>query len=226
MIAGTARAQSSAETPRALFDVNVGAQPQRHTIVTASTIPIYQESAAITSTLPIRNGALLDVTGGYRVWPHLAIAVGFSTFGRPSDGAVSATIPNPVFYGRPFAATASAAGLAHSERGVHLQAIWFVPVRDRLELALSAGPSLIHVSQDMTPTVTIAANSQTVSVTPVTQSGFAKGANAGVSVNYLFTPRVGLGVFVRYAGGSIDLPSAGTVAVGGAQTGVGLRLRF
>lgn len=226
LAAASARAQTAPEAPRAFVNLDAGAQPQRHTLATASSIPIYQESAAVTSTLPIRNGALFDVTGGYRVRPRLAIAVGFSTFGRRSDSAVSATIPDPVFYGRPVTVTASAADLAHRELGIHLQAIWFVPVSDRLELALSAGPSLIHVSQEMTPGVTPAADSQTVSVTRVTETGFAKGVNAGVSANYLFTPRIGLGLFARYAAGNIDLPSAGTVTVGGAQTGVGLRLRF
>lgn len=225
LAAAPARAQTASEAPRAFVNINAGAQPQRHTLATASSIPIYQESAVVTSTLPIRNGALFDVTGGYRVRPHLAIAVGLSTFGRPSDSAVSATIPDPVFYGRPATATASAADLAHRELGIHLQAIWFVPVSDRLELALSAGPSLIHVSQEI-PTVAIAGDSPAVSIARTTESGLAKGVNAGVSANYLFTPRIGVALFARYAAGNIDLPSAGTVTVGGAQTGLGLRLRF
>jgi hypothetical protein len=220
------RAQRAPEGPRVFVNVNVGAQPTRHTLVTATSVPVYEEPAVITSTLPIRNGALFDATVGYRVRPHLGVAIGFSTFGRPSDSAVSAAIPDPVLYGRPTTATASATDLAHRERALHLQAIWFVPVNDRLELAFSAGPSLIHVSQEMTPTVTVDANARTISATRTTESGFAKGVNAGVSADYLFTPRLGFGLFVRYAAGNIDLPSAGTVTVGGAQTGFGLRLRF
>jgi len=42
----------------------------------------------------------------------------------------------------------------------------------------------------------------------------------------LFTPRIGAGVFIRYAGGSVDLPSAPDVKVGGFQIGVGARVRF
>jgi hypothetical protein len=36
----------------------------------------------------------------------------------------------------------------------------------------------------------------------------------------------GAGLFLRYAGASVDLPSANNVKVGGVQLGGGLRLRF
>jgi len=39
-------------------------------------------------------------------------------------------------------------------------------------------------------------------------------------------PNYGAGVFLRYAGATIELPSAGNVKVGGLQLGIGARLRF
>jgi hypothetical protein len=36
----------------------------------------------------------------------------------------------------------------------------------------------------------------------------------------------GGGIFVRYNGGSVDLPSAANVKAGGFQMGIGARLRF
>jgi hypothetical protein len=42
----------------------------------------------------------------------------------------------------------------------------------------------------------------------------------------MFQPQLGAGVFLRYAGGSVDLPEVSNVKVGGFQGGFGLRLRF
>jgi hypothetical protein len=47
-----------------------------------------------------------------------------------------------------------------------------------------------------------------------------------VDGNYLITPTFGLGVYLRYAGASVDLPSQSGVKVGGFQAGGGLRIRF
>jgi hypothetical protein len=53
-----------------------------------------------------------------------------------------------------------------------------------------------------------------------------KSKYGGLDVNYLFTPRLGTGVFVRYLGAQVDLPAASDLKVGGFQGGVGLRVRF
>jgi hypothetical protein len=47
-----------------------------------------------------------------------------------------------------------------------------------------------------------------------------------VDVAYTLTPRYGVGGYVRYAGGTVDLPSMAGAHVGGAQAGGGIRLRF
>ena len=53
--------------------------------------------------------------------------------------------------------------------------------------------------------------------------------NAGVDFAYMLTEQFGGGLFVRWAGGSVDIPAAGgtqSLGVGGFQTGVGIRVRF
>jgi len=224
---GTVRAEAQPyPISRTFISLNAGAQPQRRTITTSSTFSIYEEPATVTSKQPIRNGAVFDVSGGYRIWRRVALAVGFSTFGRSSASTVAASIPDPVFFGRPKAVMSGAPDLEHVERGIHLQAVWFIPVTGKIDVALSAGPSFIHVTQQLTPTVSIPANTQDVELSPITQTGTAVGANAGFEGSYMFTPRFGAGIFVRYAGGVVDLPAASGVAVGGFRTGVGLRVRF
>jgi len=225
--AATARAQgTSAADPRMFINVNVGAQPQRRTLTTAAGFSIYDEVAAVTSVGQIRNGAIVDVGVGYRVWRHVGLAVSLSTFGRRGGSALTAIIPDPIVYGRPATVTGQTPDLEHTERGVNAQLVWFIPVSDKIEVALSAGPSLIYLRQQLTPTVTVPTNTQQANVTTVRQSAVAKGGNAGFQGTYMFTPRYGADIFARYAGGVGDLPAASNVTVGGFQTGLGFTVRF
>jgi hypothetical protein len=221
--AAGASAQSSEE--RAFLNINAGAQPQQRTLTTSSGFPLYDETATVTSTVPIQNGPVFEASGGYRVWRRLSIGGGFSSFSRSSTGALVASIPDLVFVGRPKTVTAEVADLAHTETGVHVRALWFVPLHEKVELALSAGPSIIWVGQDLAA-VSVAPGTQSVTVTKQREHATGLGVNAGADLSYLFAPRFGVGLFVQYAGASVDLPTAAPLTVGGFQTGLGLRLRF
>ena len=160
------------------------------------------------------------------MWRNLAVGIGFSSFSRPSDASVTASIPNPLIFDQPLTVTSTQSGLAHSEKGVHLQAVWFVPVTDKIDVALFVGPSFIHVTQGLVSAATIPSGTQNVNLTVGSEEGTAKGVNVGVDGNYLFTRNFGAGIFIRYAGGSVDLPSAPDLKVGGFQAGIGARVRF
>jgi hypothetical protein len=218
-----AQGQPSAD-PSAFINVGVGAQPQRRTLAATSSFPLYDEIATIAATQQIRSGAFFEVSGGYRVAPRFAVAAGFSSFGRPGTGTLTASIPDPIFYDRPATSSRDLGDLKHTERGIHVQALYFLPVSPKIDLALSAGPSFIRVSQQL-PAMTVAAD-QSVTVGTTTESGTAKGFNAGLQTNYMFAPRYGVGFFVGYAGGSVDLPGAAGVKAGGVRTGVALQARF
>jgi hypothetical protein len=223
----TAGAQAGpAAGGRMFLNVDVGAQPERHTLTTSDSFPLYEELASMTSTQPIRNGAMFDVTTGYRVRDRWGVAVGVSTFGRRSASTLVASVPDPQFFGRPKAVTSQTDNLAHRERAVHLQLVWFAPITEKMDVAVSAGPSFVRVVQELTPTATVPADTQTVIPTPVTEADTTVGANAGLESTYMFTPRVGAAMFVRYVFASVDLPAASGLRVGGVQSGFGLRLRF
>src|SRR5439155_2264247 len=117
---------------RAFIDVNVGAQPQRHTLNTSSTFSLYDEVATVTSNQPIPNGAIFEVSGGYRIRPHLAVAVGFSSFRRRSAGALSASIPDPLFFNQPRIISGQTSCLDHSVRAVQVEALCIIKVIDRI----------------------------------------------------------------------------------------------
>lgn len=208
------------------LNVNVGAQPQRRTIRTADSFSLYDETATVTSSQPIKNGPMFDVSGGYRVTRRFVIAVGVSSFRSSSTSTITASIPDPSVFDRPKTVTQDTSDLGRTEVGVHMQAVWFIPVTDKIDVALSAGPSFIRVTQELTPTVTVPARTQNISASEESQSGTALGVNVGFDGTYMLTPRYGAGVFLRFAGGSVDLPAVADLKVGGFQGGFGFRVRF
>lgn len=207
------------------LNVNVGAQPQRRTIQTASSFSLYDEAVTVTSNQPIQSGLLFDVSGGYRAWGRLGVGVGLSSSNSRGDSGITVSIPDPAFFDRPRIVTEDVAGLDRSELGLHLQAVWLTPVTDKFDVTFSAGPSFIRVTQQVAD-VTVPVGTQRINVTQASQSGTALGINVGLDGSYMFRPQVGAGIFIRYAGGSVDLPAVSNLKVGGFQGGVGLRLRF
>ncbi len=183
------------------------------------------ETATITTSQTTGAGALFDIGGLYRVWNNLAVGMMFSRFSRSDQGSVSATVPNPVFFNQAATTNVTTPGLKHDEIGTHIQAIYYIPVGEKLDVAIYGGPSFIHLSQDI-PSATVVAGTQNTNVSVSREKGTAKGGNIGAELNYMVTKRYGGGFYMRYAGGSVDLPSASGVKVGGFQVGGGVRVRF
>ena len=223
--AAEARAQQPPPASAGFITVNVGAQPQRRTINTSESFSLYDEKATVTSNQPIKNGVIFDVSGGYRVWRQVALGVGLSSFRSRGDAGIIASIPDPGFFDRPKIVTGTTSGLDRSELGVHLQAVWRTPVTDKVDVSLSAGPSFISVKQQVA-TASVRTRTQDIDVIQKSESGTAVGINVGFDGSYMFQPQYGVGMFVRYAGGSVDLPAVSDVKVGGLQGGFGFRLRF
>jgi hypothetical protein len=119
----------------------------------------------------------------------------------------------------------SSSGLKHTEIGTHIKLVYFMPIGEKMDIALSGGPSFIKVSHAV-PNVSIVPNTQSTVLTSPEEGGTAIGVNVGADLIYPLTSRYGVGGFIRYAGGSVDLASISGLKVGGIQAGGGLRLRF
>jgi len=217
---------SSAPASLGFVNINVGAQPASRTIEKHETRSVFGETATLSASQPIKHGVIFDMSAGYRVWHGLAIAIGYTHLGSTSDSTAVGVIPDPLIFDRPKTVTATQTGLGHSENGIHLQAVWFLPIDDKIDVALSIGPSFIRVKQELVSAFVIPPGTQNLSLTVGTEEGTATGINVGVDGNYLFTRNFGAGIFIRYAGGSVDLPSAPDLHVGGFQIGIGARVRF
>jgi hypothetical protein len=208
------------------INVNGGAQTQARSLDNSFSIPIYGQTATVATTTTIPSGGIFDMSFGYKVANSIGVAIGFSTFSVKGASAGAASVPSPIFFNRPLAVTIPESPADRKDRSVYLLLVGFVPVTDKVELALSIGPSFIRVQQSMITSVSIPAGTQNVNPTQQSQSGTAKGVNVGADLTYMFIKQVGAGAFMRYNGGSVDLESAPGLKAGGFQVGLGGRLRF
>lgn len=211
----------------AFVNVNVLAQPQSRNVTATSSFELYAEQATVIGPRQIGAGAVFDISGGTRVWHNLAVGLGYSHFSDSDNVTVTARIPDPLVFDQPLEQQLSAGKLTDSQNGVHFMAVWFYPVTDKIDVAFSAGPSIFRVSDRGVSGVTVQPNTSIatgVTTSKATRTG--AGANVGIDVTYLVTRKIGAGLVMRYAGGSVDLPSVRSLAIGGFQIGVGARYRF
>ncbi len=201
------------------------------------TAPVYGETATYGASHVSGGGSGLDIGGGVRVWSNLAAGVAVTSFTNPSAASVTGTVPHPLFFNRPRPVAVDLTGLEYQERGVHLQAVWVMPLSEKLIVSVGGGPSFFSVEQGVLAhpsPITIGRETApfsavSINVSTSTASESAVGGNAGVDVTYMFTERLGGGAFLRWTGGSVDLPTHGAVQsidVGGVQSGAGLRVSF
>ena len=178
---------------------------------------------------------LLDVSGGVRIWRHLAVGAAVSQFSHEDDAGITGRIPHPFLFDRSRQISGTAAGLARQEMAVHIQAFWVIPAGRSVDIALFGGPTFFNVTQELVTGVTF---DQTYPYNDATfagasrqpQSAATTGFHVGADVAFYFSNWVGVGGMVRFSRGSVDLDSqdGGGVAIdtGGLQTSGGLRLRF
>ena len=102
-----------------------------------------------------------------------------------------------------------------------------MPVANKIDVGIFAGPTIFSVKQDTIPSLTITEPGPTVTTAVASTSKTTVGFNAGVDVQYMLRKKYGVGVVARYAVGSVTLPGASKkLTVGGFQIGVGGRFRF
>jgi hypothetical protein len=224
-----ASAQALQSTDRAFAGLSFGGQTKARTYATSGSLPVYEETATFESTVGIGAESLIDLSGGIRVWNNLAVGVGFSRYSDTSDALFNASVPDPILFNAPHAIATTAPGLKHTESQFHVSAYWLLPVTDKVDVSLYAGPTFFAVKQALPSGFTVTPGTATIAtITQTEVSESAVGLHAGVDVRYLILKNAGLGLFLRYAQGRVDsdLVEGGRMEVGGFQYGVGVRIRF
>jgi len=215
-------------TDKGFANINIGGQSGSHDVATTTAFVVYEEDAHINTTQKTGGGFLFDINGGYKVWSNLVVAVGYTFMSDSTDGAVTATIPDPAVFDRPRTVTTTADNLKHSENALNFMGVWMVPVTDKIDVGISFGPTVFFVKQELPDAIQFTEPAPTV--TGLTTKDVGKttgGVNLGVDVTYLLTKKMGVGGILRYTWGSVDLEGASdSLTVGGFQIGVGARYRF
>ena len=232
-LVGASEVRAQSDEPKVLVFVNVGAQSHTHSLSTGGTFTAYDETGSFTSGQGTNGGFLFDVGAGYRVTNNIALALTVSRVGDTATASVNAEVPHPIFFDQLRPASAEAEGLDRSEIGVHVQFMYFLNLGflpEGSDLAVTIGPSFFSVGQDLVTAVTVVPTPPAANpvIEPVVEneSASAVGLNVGFDFTYPVTSQMGVGVFMRYAGASLDLPSADDNKAGGFQFGVGARLGF
>lgn len=223
-----AAAQTMQWTDKGYVSVNVGVQVGSRDLSTSSTFSLYEETATVSSTQRVKGGTFFDIGGAYRVWGNNVLAgVTFSHTSTDSDAAITASIPDPALFDRPRAVTSTASGAKHTENVIHLSAIWMMPVAEKLDVGISAGPSIFSVKQGVVGTPTVTEPGPVVAAPLVESKKTTAGFHAGVDVQYMIAKKWGVGGIARYTWGSATIAGAtDKLTVGGFQIGAGARLRF
>src|SRR6266705_975782 len=89
-----AHAQTPAES-QISASVSLGGQFGTRTISNSTSFVLYNELATVSDTQKIGQGVVFDISGGYRVWRRLSVALGISTFHGSSDATLIGSIPSP-----------------------------------------------------------------------------------------------------------------------------------
>lgn len=221
-LAGAAGAIAQTVAPKGYLDLNIAGQSQSVTIASASTFVLFGETGGTNFNQTVGKGLLFDGGAGYFVTREFSIGAGVSMFTRSPAANVSVTTPDPIAFNS-FTVLSASPNLKQTELSTHVKLAYLLRVNDKAEVALFGGPSIVRLTKEI-------ANGSVVNGTPqivlATQTGTGVGALGGIDFSYLFTPRLGAGVFVRYLRAQVDLPAASGIKVGGFQGGLGLRVRF
>jgi hypothetical protein len=235
--AATALAQTGAPASgifgrddQVFVSVNFGGQTQPHTLEATATTAVYGQTATARTTTGIDGGPIFDLSGEYRFMKYAGIGIGvgagFSTFGKTGDLSGVASVPHPVFFNQHAEVAIPARDAKRNERSVYLTVVGSYRVTEEIEVAAFIGPSFLHADQELVTGIAVPPGTQDITTIVEKQSANGAGVIAGLDVSYFVTDRIGAGGFMRYNGGSVDLPAAENVKVGGFQLGVGVRIRY
>lgn len=226
-LASGAAAQSPAPaTDKFYLNVNIGGQFANRTLDTNVTKTVYDEPATLVGEQKIGDGALFDIGGGYRVYNDVHVGLTITRFSNTQEATYTASIPDPFVFNNHKTTSGIADNLHRTEIGWDPYALWVTALRDKIDLSVALGLSIIHVNQETLSDFNVPAPTQNVDVQIVEEHKTGVGFFTQADFLYALTPRYGAGVYLRYAGASVDFDSGASSDAGGFQFGAGVRVHF
>ena len=141
-------AQTRAWPERIWFGISGGVQPTVNSFSDAVDVPLYQETENVSIDYPVKGGTLVAASGGYRVWKQLTLGLGVTRSSRRAAATVDARLPHP-FFDNQFREVQGTTPATRRETGGHLLIGWMMPLTDRFRVLITAGPSMLSVSQTL-----------------------------------------------------------------------------
>ncbi len=231
--AGTAHAQS-VSSDKLSVNVNLGYQTQSQDLASSGAFSLYGEDGTFTTTQSIDAGLLFDASVDYRLTKSMAVGIGWTSFSGKSNATVAAQVPHPIFFGQFRTASVGANDIEHHANAINIDAVFRYPLSRKMDVVVSAGPSIVMVNQELTTGITVqqetgpSFSQPTISSVNVTaQKKTTLGFNAGADFAYMVNRRYGAGAGIRYTFASADIDGlADKLKAGGFQVLFGARLRF
>lgn len=219
-------AQTMQWTDKGYVSITGGAQVGSHNVTVTTTPQIYGEPAAIATSSKVKSGGFFDVGGAYRVWGHNLLAgLSYAHTSSSSNGSINASIPDPVQFGSPRPFSSSVGSIKHSENQIHLDAIWMMPVAEKLDVGVFAGPSIFVVKQGTIGNLTVTEPGPSVTAQVGSSTKTTAGINLGADAQYMVARKIAVGGLARFSWGRAKI-GGGKVTAGGFQIGAGVRYRF
>ena len=220
--------------PRARAMINGGYQPSTTGFDDSFTFTLYQETGTTEISYDVGAGAIFEGGAAVRVWKGLALGGVISHFSVDAPGTVTSSVPHPFFLERYRQVSGEPEGMHREETAIHFQVQYQLPPFGRLHVVLAGGPSLIDVKQTVVIDVNYAEEFpyDTATFTGVDSkrgTGTATGFNAGVDLQWMFNPKLGVGALVRITKATVDLNIDNRIIqvdAGGTQIAAGIRLAF
>ena len=193
----------------------------------------FAETGTIESSFDAGDAIGLDGSVGVRVWRNVGIGAGVSTYAPEEGGSVTARLPHP-FHFTQHRVIEGEAGLTRKETAIHASLLYFVPISDRFQAVLGAGPTFFQAEQsfvnDVLYTHVYPFDTATFTGADIdNESASGIGFNASLDLSWRFSRSFGIGGLVRYTQATLPFtPGDRTVdvEVGGVQAGLGIRVIF
>jgi hypothetical protein len=237
--AGRASAQLSSWDDRGFLNLSGGSQTGTSKDLTGDlTFSVYGETASVGAKRHVDGGGgLFDVTAGARVWNNVGAAVSFWKRTDNADATVTASIPDLAFFDKPRSVSTTVPGLGHKETWVAVLAVYTVPVTDKIDVMILAGPAVTSVDHEIpcnntagsylcSVTMTEGSSGPQLTFTRSTLSKSIWGYQLGIDGRYMFTKMIGAGLFLRASKATANLNNSVSLDLGGFQAGAGVRVRF
>ena len=125
--------------------ISFGAQTRSGDFTQRLTPTIYDETATVDIAQSYESGGLFDIGGEALIFGDLGVGIHFTRTAGDGTAAIAAQIPDPLFFDRLRAATATADGLDHTENAVHVQVLYRFAASPKLDVTVGLGPTFFSV---------------------------------------------------------------------------------